>query len=97
MSSFHITCDPPSLEKDMAYPLSRVLITTGDYKNTPFPGLFSGNLPETLPPKYPLSQANGNTHAAPLCIILECVCVGGGGGEISSDVTPRSKCQIARI
>ena len=47
----------PNLGKRI-HPLSRVLVTTGNYKN----------LPESTAKKYPLSWENGNTHEAPSCI-----------------------------
>ena len=56
------------------YPLSRVLVTIGNYKDNISSGFFR-EIFQRLGPKYPLSWENGNTHAAPLCIR-----VGGGGG-----------------
>ena len=73
--------EPPTSGKRYA-PLSRVLITIGSYKSTPFPG-FLGKSSRDKWPKMPPppSRENGNTNAAPLYIRV-CVCggVGGGGG-----------------
>ena len=66
---------PPPLCREKHIPLSRVLVTIGDYKNTPFPRAFSRNLPETTPPKYSPFPKEWNT-LAPLIII--CVQVGRG-------------------
>ena len=45
------------------YPLSRVLVTIGNYtKNTPLYRAVSGNLPETTPQKHTLFRENGNNR-----------------------------------
>ena len=66
---------PPHLGKSI-YPLSRVLVTIGNYKKYPLFRTFSGNLPETLPPP-PFSRENGNAHGGPLMHSSG----GGGGGD----------------
>ena len=61
LCSFSVTCTPPpphlgKKEEDIAYPLSRVLVTIGNYNNKKAKKkilslAFSGNLPETIRPK----------------------------------------------
>ena len=53
---------PPHLGKRV-YPLSRVLVTIANYKKhgVALFRAFSGNLPETLAKKYPISRENGKT------------------------------------
>ena len=73
LCSFPITWTPPPL-------LSRPGIgfnTIGNYWEHPLFRDFLENLPETKAKIYPLSQENGNTHAAPSCIRVE------GGGALS--------------
>ena len=53
---------PPHLGKGV-YPLSRVLVTIANYKKhgVALFRAFSGNLPETLAKKFPISRENGKT------------------------------------
>ena len=78
--------EPPYLGNKLC-PLSRVLVTiAGFYKNIPFPGFFREIFPRETPTKCPLTQENGNTHAAPSVRSSVCVWGGGGGGRRSSIV-----------
>ena len=65
-------------EKDIQgyTPLSRVLVTVGNYKKHPLFLVFSEIFPRLRPKNTHLSRENGNTHVAPLCIR-----VGGPGTD----------------
>ena len=67
---------PPPISGEGYTPLSRVLLTIGNYKKHTLFRVFSGNLPETTDKNYTPSRENGNTHAAPSCIRV------GGGGSL---------------
>ena len=67
-------------------PLSRVLVTIGNYKKkkTPFSWFSLEIFPRLRPKTTPLSQENGNAHPAPLCIWV------GGLGSPSPSPYPSS-------
>ena len=70
--------EPPYLGKRI-YPLSRVLVTIGNYKKHPLFRVLLGNLHETTAKKYPPFPRKWEYACGPSCIR-----VGGGGGALGS-------------
>ena len=57
--------NPPYLGKMIS---KDILVTIGNYKNTPFSWFSREIFPRLRPKNTSLSRENGNAHAAPLCI-----------------------------
>ena len=74
-------------------PLSWVLLTIGSYKKHPLFRAFSGNLPESTAPKYPLSRENWAYACGHLIIRVR----GGGGGVNHSIIKQASKLARSQI
>ena len=82
LCSFLITWTPLSRGKGYPkiYPLSRVLVTVGNYKNTPFSWFSRGNLPETTAKNTPFPEKMGTPRMRPPPPPPYAFGVGGGTG-----------------